>query len=360
MKTNQGKKSRFPTSMILIITGIVFILLTLTMFISNTVIMLLSRHGFIAAPPGRSLLPFLLQIGMISIVIGTILTFCVGHLPLRPLNVLIQAIHTVSQGDFQTKIHLEHPKEFRELSRCFNQMTEELAGIEMLRSDFINNFSHEFKTPMVSILGFAKLLKKENLTQEEQQDYLDIIIEESMRLTDLSTNVLNLSKIESMSLLTDSSSFNIGEQIRECVVLLESKWSKKEIAFNFNLKELLFNGNEQLLKQVWMNLLDNAIKFSPSESKITLSLYADNDSIKIMISDSGLGMDENTQRNIFNKFYQGDTSHSSEGNGLGLPLVKKIVELHHGAIAVESCPEQGSTFTVTLPIFVSGKRPSGL
>lgn len=343
------KRTNFPTSIVLISTGIVFILLTLTMLLSNTIVILLSKHGFIVHPPGMSLLPFLLQAGIISILIGTILTLCIGHLPLRPINTLIQAIHDVSEGNFQTKIYFEHPQEFRELSRCFNQMTEELAGIEMLRSDFINNFSHEFKTPMVSILGFANLLKKGNLSPEEQTEYLDIIIAESKRLTELSTNVLNLSKVESISLLTDFTPINIGEQIRTCVVLLENKWNKKNISFDFELKEILFDGNEQLLKQVWMNLIDNAIKFSPAGSRITLRQYTDKDSIKIMVTDYGPGMDEHTQHNIFEKFYQGDTSHSSEGNGLGLPLAKKIVELHHGTITVTSEPDQGSTFIVAFP-----------
>lgn len=343
------KKPNFPMNIVLISTGIIFILLTLTMFISNSIIILLLKHEMIVPPPIASLLPFLLQTGVISILIGTILTLCIGYLPLRPIYTLMQAIHAVSEGNFQTKIYLEHPQEFRELSRCFNQMTEELAGIEILRSDFINNFSHEFKTPIASILGFAKLIKKGNLTPEEQEEYLDIIIEESKRLTALSTNVLHLSKVESMSLLTDFTIFNIGEQIRECVVLLENKWEEKNISFDFHLKELPISGNEQLLKQVWMNLLDNAIKFSPAKSKIILSLHTDTDFIKIMVKDFGPGMTESIQHNIFDKFYQGDTSHSSEGNGLGLPLVKKIVELHQGSIAVKSQPGQGSTFVVTLP-----------
>lgn len=343
------KKTGFPTNIVFISTAIIFILLTLTMFISNTVIMFLSRHGFMIGPPDRSLMPFLAQTGIISILTGTILTLCIGHLPLRPINTLIQAIHAVSQGDFQTKINLEHPREFKEFSRCFNQMTEELAGMEILRSDFINNFSHEFKTPVVSILGFARLLRKGNLTPKEQAEYLDIIIEEARRLTALSTNMLNLSKVESMSLLTDFTTFNIGEQIRESVVLLESKWNNKEISFDFSLKERQINGNEQLLKQVWMNLIDNAVKFSPVKSKIDLSLEDDGVFIKITVRDYGIGMDEKTQHNIFDKFYQGDNSHSPEGNGLGLPLAKKIIALHHGEITVTSHPGKGSAFTVTLP-----------
>lgn len=343
------KKSIFPTNLIFISTGIIFILLALNMVISNSIIMFLSKRGILLSPPGTSLLPFLIQTGIISILCGTILTLCIGHLPLRPIHTLIKAIHAVSKGDFQTKIYIEHPQEFRELSSCFNQMTEELAGIEMLRSDFINNFSHEFKTPIVSILGFAKLLKKGDLTPAEQTEYLDIIIEESDRLVTLSTNVLNLSKVESMSLLTGFSTFNLAEQLRECVVLLESKWNEKNISFNFDLEEIQVNGNEPLLKQVWVNLLDNAIKFSPVNGEITLSLSGDDESVNATLKDYGPGMDENTCHCIFDKFYQGDPSHASEGNGLGLSLVKKIVELHHGNVTVESHVGEGSTFIVALP-----------
>lgn len=319
------KRTGFPTNIVLLSVGIIFILLTLTMFISNAVIIFLLEHGIMDTPPHPgSLLPFLLRTAVISILTGTILTLCIGHVPLRPIYKLMHAIHSVSEGNFQTKIYLEHPKEFRELSHCFNQMTEELAGIEMLRSDFINNFSHEFKTPMVSILGFANLLKKGDLTAEEQTEYLDIIIEEAKRLTALSANVLNLSKVESMSFLTDPTSFNVGEQ--------------------------KMDGNEQLLKQVWTNLIDNAIKFSPEKSEIILSMETESDSFTVTITDHGLGMDEKTQHSIFDKFYQGDPSHSSEGNGLGLAIVKKIVELHHGTITVKSQPMQGSSFTVMLPV----------
>lgn len=345
------RELKFPTNIVLLSTGIIFILLTITMFISNAIVIFLLKHGIMDRPPyPGSLFPFLLQTGVISILIGTILTLCIGHFPLRPLYTLMQAIHSVSDGNFHTKIYLEHPKEFRELSRCFNQMTEELAGIEMLRSDFINNFSHEFKTSMVSILGFAKLLKKGNLNASEKAEYLDIIIDEAKRLTALSANILNLSKVESMSLLTDSTTFNAGEQIRECVVLLEKKWTEKDISFDLHLLEQKMDGNEQLLKQVWTNLIDNAIKFSPAKSEIVLSMDKHSDTFTVTITDYGCGIDEKTQHYIFDKFYQGDTSHSSEGNGLGLALVKKIIELHHGTITVNSQPLQGSSFTVTLPM----------
>lgn len=273
-----------------------------------------------------------------------------SHFPLRPLHTLIQAIHEVSAGNYEVKIHLEHPKEFQELSECFNQMTEDLSGTEMFRSDFINNFSHEFKTPIVSILGFARLLKSQNLDTAQSQEYLDIIIEESQRLSELSATVLSLSKVESLTLLTDKTAYSLSEQIRESILLLESKWEKKRISFDINLEEVMIRADGPLLKQVWMNLLDNAIKFSPAEECITVALRSDNRNAVVSVKDHGIGMADNTQRFIFDKFYQGDTSHHMEGNGLGLPLVKRILELHKGTVAVKSQAGRGSTFIARLPL----------
>ena len=336
--------------MTLLTTGFVFILLVLTMSASNAIIIFAIRHGWISAEPGAPLKPFLFQSGIISIVIGTTISFFISHFPLRPLHTLIDAIHEVSAGNYDVKIHLEHPKEFQKLSECFNQMTEELAGIEMFRSDFINNFSHEFKTPIVSILGFAKLLKSQKLDACQSREYLDIIIEESRRLSELSATVLNLSKVESLTLLTDKTDFSLSEQIREAILLLEGKWSKKQIDFDIDMEEVVIKANEQLLKQVWMNLLDNAIKFSPEAGCITITLRANNGNVVFTVKDQGEGINDKTQKFIFDKFYQGDTSHHMEGNGLGLPLVKKILELHKGRIAVQSQTGRGSVFIVTLPL----------
>ena len=334
----------------LLATGSVFILLVLTMFASNTVIIFAIRHGWIKPEPGGSMMPLLFQSGIISIIIGTTLSFFMSHFPLRPLHTLIQAIHEVSAGNYEVKIHLEHPKEFQELSECFNQMTEDLSGTEMFRSDFINNFSHEFKTPIVSILGFARLLKSQNLDMAQSQEYLDIIIEESQRLSELSATVLSLSKVESLTLLTDKTAYSLSEQIRESLLLLESKWEKKRISFDINLEEVMIRADGPLLKQVWMNLLDNAIKFSPAEECITVALRSDNRNAVVSVKDHGSGMADNTQRFIFDKVYQGDTSHHMEGNGLGLPLVKRILELHKGTVAVKSQAGRGSTFIVRLPL----------
>lgn len=337
-------------------TGLVFLLLLLTMVLSNAVILLGIRLGFIVGKPDSPLIPFLIQSGLISICVGTVLTFVLSRVPLRPVNTLIRAIHDVAGGRFNTKINLKHPREFRELSESFNQMTAELAGIEILRSDFIANFSHEFRTPMVSILGFAKLLKKGNLSREEKEEYLDIIIEECSRLTALSSNVLNLSKVESLSCLTDVTVFQAGEQIREAILLLEQKWSKKNITFDLDIRESTLSGNRSLLKQVWVNLIDNAVKFSPENSIITVRTEICGSHFLFEIRDQGTGMDEATCARIFERFYQADLSHATEGNGLGLSLVRKITELHGGSVEVRSIPGEGSTFTVILPAWRSLPR----
>ncbi len=345
------KKTGFMTSMTLITTGIVFVLLTVTMILSNTLTFFFIRQGWITFHPGEPPVPMLLQNAFTSIVIGTVLTFFVVHLPLRPIQTLTQAIREVAKGNFQTKIYIEHPKEFRDLSKSFNQMTDELAGIELLRSDFINNFSHEFKSPIVSISGFARLMKGGNLTEAEKQEYLDIIISESARLSELSTNVLNLSKVESMTLLSDFTHYNLSEQIRQCVVLLEAKWTQKNITFHLeDMEELFLIGNEALLTQVWTNLIDNAVKFSPENSEIMISLAREGSSVRAVIRDQGSGIASEKQKYIFDKFYQADISHSVAGNGLGLSLVARILELHRGNITVDSAPGRGSAFTVTLPL----------
>lgn len=225
-----------------------------------------------------------------------------------------------------------------------------LSGIEMLRSDFINNFSHEFKTPIVSVMGFAKLLKKRNISEDERAEYLDIIISECERLSDLASNVLNLSKAESICALSDTAPFPVSEQIRESILQLEQKWEKKGIGFDLSLEDCQLTGRADLLKQVWVNLIDNAVKFSSSGGKIEIRTRQKDSVFYFQISDNGIGMDAQTQEKIFDRFYQGDISHSTEGNGLGLSLVKKIISLHRGTIRVSSEPGRGSIFTITLPV----------
>lgn len=289
-------------------------------------------------------------IAILSIIIGSVLTFIFSKIPLKPINKLITATKELSNGNFDIRINFDHPKELKELSNSFNNMAKELGSVELLRNDFVNNFSHEFKTPIVSLRGFAKLLKNDNLTKEERDEYLDIIINESDRLALLATNILNLSNIENKTINTSKSNFDLSEQIRHSILLLESKWSSKNIKINIDLDETQYIGNEELLKQVWVNLIDNSIKFTNKEGKIDIQLMSFEDCKVFKIRDTGIGMNQKTKKHIFDKFYQGDISHTTEGNGLGLTMVKKIIDLHNGIVEVKSQLNKGTIITVTLPL----------
>ena len=225
-----------------------------------------------------------------------------------------------------------------------------LGGTEILRKDFINNFSHEFKTPIVSISGFADLLLEEQLPPEDQKEYLTIIRDESRRLADLATNILTLNRVESQTILTDKACFSLDEQLRQSVLVTQQKWRQKELDFDADLVPAEYTGSEGLLKEVWLNLLDNAAKFSPEGGTVAVNLRKEKSALMVSVTDQGEGMRADTQAHIFEQFYQGDTSHTTQGNGLGLAMVKKVLELHGGSIQVNSAPGQGSCFTVTLPI----------
>lgn len=284
---------------------------------------------------------------IISVLIGTILSIFFSKAPLRPIREIMDATDKIANGDYSVRLHLKRPEDFKILSDKFNHMAEEIGSIEMLRTDFVNNFSHEFKTPIVSICGFAKALKWDDITPQEREEYLDIIISESERLSALSLNVLYLSKIENQTIATNKKHYNLSEQIRLVVALLDQKFSEKQLEIVFDADEFFTEANEEMMKQVWINLLDNAIKFSPNGSEIEIRIKQMGDCLSVRISDHGNGMSPETKEHIFDKFYQGDLSHSTSGNGLGLTIAKKIVDLHSGAINVHSS-DKGSTFEVVL------------
>lgn len=286
----------------------------------------------------------------ISIMIGTALTWFFSKKALNPIRKVIDATRQVAKGDFSVQVELKGIGELADLSHSFNKMTRELSSIETLRGEFINNFSHEFKTPIVSVRGFAKLLKDENLSEETKQEYLDIIIGESERLASLSTNVLNLSKYDNIEIIADQADFRLDEQIRRAIVMLEPKWVAKGISVNVDLEEIVFNGQEDLTQQIWLNLLDNAIKFSHKGGNIDVKLSEDKGTIYFSIQDDGIGMDGQTLERVFDKFYQGDASRAKAGNGLGLTIAKRITNLCGGSIEAKSEPGKGSTFMVSLPV----------
>ena len=220
----------------------------------------------------------------------------------------------------------------------------------MLRADFVDNFSHEFKTPIVSIKGFAEELKHDDLTPEQRSEYLDIIIHESSRLSQLATNVLNLSRVEKQTILASRERFDLTEQVRRSVLLFESKWEQKRLTLSVELDEVSLVGDEELLSQVWLNLIDNAVKFTPDGGCVDIRLKKSGEMAMFSISDDGYGISEEAQRHIFDKFYQGDLSHASSGNGLGLSIARRIVLLHGGDIRCKSEEGAGTEFTVELPL----------
>lgn len=273
---------------------------------------------------------------------------------LSPLNEMIEATERISKGDFKVHIQesFDEKSDFGMLQRSFNHMARELDGIEMFRKDFINNFSHEFKTPIVSIQGFAHQLQAGGLTPEEEREYIRIIAAESDRLAKMATNILLLSKLENQAIVTEQTEFWLDEQLRTCLVLLEKQWGPKNIELNIELEEVKYQFNEDMLSHVWLNLFNNAIKFTPEGGTVSCSLRSEPDHIIVEISDTGIGMTEETRCHIFDKFFQGDTSHTGDGNGIGLTIVSRILFLCKGSIDVKSKPGQGSTFTVTLPATV--------
>ena len=287
---------------------------------------------------------------VISQIAATVITSYYNRKITGSINVFLEGLEKLSTGDFSYRIENNIDPLFEDAKKQFNNTAEELSSIETLKSDFASNFSHEFKTPIVSIKGFAKLLKNPNISNEEKEDYINTIIEEADRLAKLSINTLILSKIESQVIVSQKNYFSLDEQIRKCIVLLEKKWSEKNISIELNLDEINFYGNEDLLKEVWINLIDNTIKFSGDNGIVKIRSEINEASISIIISDNGIGMDDKTIKHIFDKYFQGDKSRSTSGNGLGLAIVKKILALNNANIDVISSPNKGSSFIVELLI----------
>lgn len=284
----------------------------------------------------------------ISILIATILSSIFLKKILSPVRALSKGTEEVAKGDFTVQLDIPNDYEFGMLTKNFNRMVNELSSIETLRNDFISNVSHEIKTPLASIQGFAKLIQDSNLGEEEKREFTDIIINESGRLSKLVSNILKVSKLDNQDIVTEKVKFSLDEQIRCSILVMEPEWGDKNIELDIDLNEVYIVENEDLLQQVWFNLIGNAIKFTDEGGTIKVKLIELKDKIVVKISDNGIGMDRETQRHIFEKFYQGDKSHLSSGNGLGLSLVKRIIELCNGKISVQSELGIGTTFIVEL------------
>ncbi len=343
------KNERPHSSLWLCLTGCVFGTVLTGASVMLLIWYLLYHFQVIAVNPIEQHIPFVIILPG-SAAVGSCITCLVGRLVIRPIQGISRAFRRLSQGDFSVRIPTDSKViEIREMSEQFNAMVYDLSHIETLRSDFVVNVSHEFKTPIAAIEGYATLLQMEGLSKERYDSYVEKIIANSRQLSTLSSNILALSKLENQETVLHRKEYRLDEQLRRSVLLLENRWAAKGIEFDINLPNETFNGNEQLLDQVWANLLDNAIKHSPEWGTIQVALLPDSASVTVTVTDHGDGMTEEVQKHIFEKFYQGDRSRASEGNGLGLALVKRIVDLCHGSVEVESAPGEGACFRVILP-----------
>lgn len=287
--------------------------------------------------------PMLIAVGMT--------TFVILRSIRSKMDLLLDGIEEVANGNLDVSIDTKNAGEYERIYENFNLMTKELKKTKEEMNSFVNEFTHEFKTPITSIKGFAKYLANtgEGVESPERMKYINIIADEAERLSDLSVNTLLLSKVEACQILTDKSEFDLGEQIKQCAILMLPQIEDKNIELDIDVGKITIYSNEEFLNQVWINLISNAIKFTPKNGKISVSAEEKDQEITVSVSDNGIGMDEETATHIFEKYYQKKASNSVQGNGIGLSIVKRIVTLCNGTITVNSVLNEGSAFIVTLP-----------
>ncbi len=296
------------------------------------------------------------MIGVLSmlvpiVVLVTLVNFLFTRYIYRYLDKISDAMQKVADGDYTVRLDAEKDQPFRELYRNFNTMAEELGGVEMLKNDFINGYAHELRTPITSINGFAEMLLNDDgtLSNEERRSYLEIIASESRRLADLAGNSLLMSRLDTQKIIPDKKPFSLDEQLRRCSILLSGQWTEKELDMTMDLDEAVYVGDYDLMQHLWINLLTNAVKYTPKGGSITVTLKNEEKFIAVSVADTGKGIPPEDRERIFDKYYQTDKSHSKRGLGLGLAICKRIVQLCNGTLEVESEVGVGSTFTVRLP-----------
>lgn len=352
MKNKQPLSKKFIWKIILMI----FNVMLASSIILGIVMVIFHRLRFLEIGGRLGFFGTIISMLLSSILLGTMFGSLFGYRTIKPFKDLSNGMNQIAKGDFKVSVEIpvsvDDDSELNVLIRNFNIMASKLAEIETLRSDFISNVSHEFKTPLATIQGYVTLLEDDKLSPVERKKYIDIIFDATTKLTNLTSNILKISKIENQEVEVNQIEYNISEQIREVIILLQASWEQKRIEFDIDIPDFNIISDEELLQQVWMNIIANAIKFSYEDSVIKISLKPKNNAVTISITDYGIGMDADTKAHMFDKFYQGDKSHSKSGNGLGLALVHKIIYLCGGLIDVESELGKGTTIDVTLPLYL--------
>lgn len=327
---------------------LIFLSLTVTVLLTGALAALLYHFGILAGP-NRGIGIFLAVAA--SVFVGTLLSKFAGRQPLSAITAMSEAAKEVAKGNFNISLSEDCPvEELQDMAHNFNLMAKELAGTELLRTDFVENVSHEFKTPLSAIEGYATLLQRRDLSVEKRQEYTGKILYNTRRLSALSSNILLLSRLENQEIGIQKELFCLDEQLREVVLAQEAGWTAKELELEIDLEAVDYCGSKDLLVHVWQNILSNAVKFAPQGGIIRLLLRREGGQILVCIADNGPGMSEEVRQRVFEKFYQGDASRSSQGNGLGLALSKRIIDLHDGEISVSTKEGKGTTFTVSLPL----------
>lgn len=325
-------------------SGYVFVILCITLAVSWVFSILLNH---LISPD--FVIPTIVWVLLFSVIFGTAAAIFFSKLILSPITRLSNAISQVAAGDFSVRLQSNSKiTEMRETYANFNLMTQELAATETLQSDFVSNVSHEFKTPINAIEGYAMLLQDQHQSPAEQAEYVEKILSNTRRLSELVGNILLLSKVDNQAIQAGRKQYRLDEQIRQAILSLEQKWTEKEIEFDVDMEPIIYCGNESLMLHVWTNLIDNAVKFDPAGGNVRIRLAQETGQIRFEIEDNGPGISPETQKHIFDKFYQADSSHKSEGNGLGLALVKRILDTCGGNIQVQSQLGCGTRFLITL------------
>ena len=293
--------------------------------------------------------PLELELVCVCLLIGILVTSQLSKYFFNPIKKLRVAMDKVADGDFSVRLEEKSSsKEIMEIYTGFNLMAHELSSTEILQTDFVSNVSHEFKTPINAIEGYSTLLQDSENLKDDQREYIDKILFNTQRLSSLVGSILLLSKLENQQIPTNKTEYRLDEQIRQSVVALESAWVQKDIELDVELDRVSYLGNEQMMRHVWDNLISNAVKFSPQGGMVKLRLTQKARKLIFTIEDQGPGLSEDAQKHIFDKFYQGDTSHKQDGSGLGLALAKRILTIEKGQITAENIHDGGCRFTVTL------------